>query len=293
MVGDRKPLAAIVHRTLPAITLLGLCIFAVACRKIPKPPNALRPFFDSLPDWAAIFLALFLAGASTALIFVPEMLKKLEDRKTFRNWLAAILFIVALVFGVGGVYSNVVQKTEDQDERKELRSQISTLINSAQIQATGEDIRKLDADVRDGLDRLAAAMSGGKSAAKSTAKKATAPPETSPPSTPTVENTRLVQRSAPSDDPQLPYGLQVIIQSNIRLEPVAFALECDGEVGKVSFFIAGQGVYMMTQTGVTGDKKNVAFVKFTFPPLTPETPLVVTLLSKSQIRVVRAYKLNP
>jgi hypothetical protein len=50
---------------------------------------------------------------------------------------------------------------------------------------------------------------------------------------------------------------------------------------------------MMTQTGVTGEKKNIAFIKFTFPPLTPETPLVVTLLSRSQIRVVKAYKLNP
>jgi hypothetical protein len=244
-----------------------------------------------LPDLAAIFLALFLAAAGMALFFVPEMLRQLEDRKMIRMSLAAGLVVVGILFGAGGVISNSVQKAEERaaadQERKELRSQITKLINSSQIQATGEDIRKLDVDVRDGFERLASAMLGRKSAQKSP------PSSASPPPTPTLENTRLVQRRAPSSDPQLPYGLQVIIQTNIRLEPVAFALECDGEIGKVDFFVAGQGIYMMVRKGITGDKMNVAIVGFSLPALIPETPLVVTLLSKSQIRVVKAYKPNP
>ena len=113
------------------------------------------------------------------------------------------------------------------------------------------------------------------------------------PTVPTIENTRLVQKSVPSNDPQFPFGLQVIIQSNIVIQPVALALECDGEIGKVSFFIGGQGVYMNVQTGIAGANKNVAVVRFSFPSLTPESPMVVTLLSKTQVKVVKASKLNP
>jgi hypothetical protein len=50
---------------------------------------------------------------------------------------------------------------------------------------------------------------------------------------------------------------------------------------------------MNVQTGRAGPANNIAVVRFSFPPLRPETPLVITLLSKAQIRVTKAYKLNP
>jgi hypothetical protein len=257
--------------------------------------NVLCFVFDLLPDIAAIFLAVFLAAFGIALFFVPEKLKKLEDHPRLRYVVALGLIIIALFVGVGGVISSLVQKTEQKKvaekekneariEREELRKQVSTLINSAQVQATSDDIKKLRSEIQNGFNRAVSAITGKQIQ--------TPQPEPEKP-LPTIENTRLVQRNFPSSDPQFPYGLQVIIQSNIVIQPVAFALECDGEVGKVSFFIAGQAVYMNVQTGIADSNKNVAIIRFSFPPLTPENPMVVTLLSKTQVKVVKASKLNP
>jgi hypothetical protein len=82
----------------------------------------------------------------------------------------------------------------------------------------------------------------------------------------------------------------VIIQSNIVLQPVGFGLQCDGDIGDFSFFIAGEGAYLNVRQGHRG---NTLEFSFNFPALSPENSLVVTILSKTQIRVVRAYKIPP
>jgi len=234
----------------------------------------LHLIFNALPDLASIFLALFLSAIALALFFLPETLKKLEHQKRKRIAIALFLIIVGLFVGIGGVISNQRQKTE-------LTNQMTILINAAQTQVTHDDMTKLNSEMQNGFDRIIAAMKGKPIAAR---------PVEPPPEIPTIENTRIVQRNAPSDDPQFPYGLQVIIQSNIVIQPVAIALECDGNVGKVNFFIAGQTVYMGIQTRINN---NIATLRFNYPSLTPESSLVITLLSKSRIRVVKAYKLNP
>jgi hypothetical protein len=275
-----------------AIGLLVLFVLAPSTlARIPQIRGVLQPVFNLLPGVAGYFLAM----ASFAFLFMSEELKRLERHRKIRIAVAALVFAV----GLGAVISDSAQKTEDkttaQTERKELMKQISTLIASAQVQATGDDIKRVGSQVQTGVDRIVSVLGGEKklpplAAPEKKGASLTAPEKPGP--VPTIENTTLVQRSAPSSDPQLPYGLQVIIQSNVVLDPVAFALECDGEVGRVDFFIAGQGAYMNVQKGVAGPAKNTAIVRFSFPPLRPETPLVVTLLSKNQIRIVRAYKLN-
>jgi hypothetical protein len=139
----------------------------------------------------------------------------------------------------------------------------------------------------DGFATVIAAIKGAKAPSKIT------PQNVGPQLPPAlVQNLTFTQRKAPSNDPALPYGLQIIIQSNITIQPVGFAFVCTGEVGKLNFFIAGQGAYMNVQTGIAGEKNTVGFVKFSFPPLTPETPLVVTLLSKGDIRVTEVQQIH-
>ena len=230
---------------LPAVVVAVLTLlFFIAVRRIPEMPHVralLRPVFDLLPGVAGYFLAM----GGVALLFMSEELKRLERHRKLRVALATLIFAV----GLGAVVSDSIQKADDkataQAERGELMKQISTLIASAQIQATGDHIKQLGTQMKDGFDRVVATLKGeGKAVAPAPLEK--------PTSVPTVENTTLVQRSAPSSDPQLPYGLQVILQSNVVLDPVAIALECNGEVGKVNFFIAGQGAYLNVQTGVSG-----------------------------------------
>jgi len=192
---------------------------------------------------------------------------------------------------VGGVISNSLQKSEQKEksetERKELRGQIGQLISSAQIQATGDDIKRLDTHIGEGFANVTAAIKG--------VRREVHPPQVAvgpqlPPAL--AQHLTFTQRRAPSSNPALPYGLQVIIQTNINIQPVGFAFVCTGEVGDINFFIAGQGAYMNVQTGIAGEKKNIGFVKFSFPPLTPETPMVVTLLSKGDIRVTEVQQMH-
>jgi len=115
--------------------------------------------------------------------------------------------------------------------------------------------------------------------------------ETPAPAPAIVEHIRYTSRRAPSDKQELPFALQVIIQTDTSITPVALAIECDGEIGDVRFFVAGGGVYMNTYSGVPGPRNDVAVVRFSFPTLTPEAPLVITLLSKTDIKVKQIARL--
>jgi len=105
---------------------------------------------------------------------------------------------------------------------------------------------------------------------------------------PTIENLRYVQERAPSNKPEFLYGLRVIIQSTATLQTVYFEIECDGEINDVQL---PTGVYQNNYSGVSKEKNNIAIIKFTNHPVTPAAPLVVTLLSKTDIRVKQIRRL--
>lgn len=244
----------------------------------------LRWVFFQLPFVSTFVLAAF----GIAIIFMKELDKCLEH-KTALRWTLAI---VVIAFGVLAWLSDrtqfSIEKSASMEERKLLQGQIGQLISASQIQATSDDIQKLDAHMTEGFATVVAAIRGVKAAATTTPQQKVGPQL--PPAL--VQNLTFTQRRAPSSAPSLPYGLQIIIQSNITIQPVGFAFVCDGEVGKVQFFIAGQGAYLNVQTGIAGEKKNIGYVRFSFPPLQPETPLVVTLLSKGDIRVTEVQQMH-
>lgn len=231
--------------------------------------------------------------AGVALLFMPDDLKKLERHRKTRLAIAGLIFI----FGLLAVVSDSQQKAAETEraakERKELTEQIHVLVASATVQATKGDITELGASLMStltvGFDRTISASTRGHPVSSNKSSEPIATPAT----VPTVEHTTMVQRPTVSDDPALPYGLQVIIQSNVIIDPVALGFECDGDVGKVNAFIAGQGAYLNMQIGPADQNHKIAVVRFSFPALKPETPLVVTILSKSKIKVVRGLKLAP
>lgn len=49
---------------------------------------------------------------------------------------------------------------------------------------------------------------------------------------------------------------------------------------------------MSKLTGIAGRKNNVAVVKLGFRPLDPETPVVVTLLSRKDIRATELQQIH-
>lgn len=248
--------------------------------------------FYALPDIAGILLA----AVAFAFLFFPEVLKSLEKYKKIRF----IIFCLIIIVGIGAVISSQIQRNKDTVARKEdqqtikdlnksidtLKSQIQTFVNAIKTFVTVEDIKQINSQMQTGMqsgfDRVVAAIKG-----KPVMPSAPIP---TPAPVPTIENTRLIQRPTTSDRTEFPYALQVIIQSNVTLQSVALGLECDGIIGDFTWFIAGQMAYMSVMKGISG---NVAELRFSYPPLTPESALVITVYSKSQIRVVKAYKLHP
>jgi hypothetical protein len=103
-----------------------------------------------------------------------------------------------------------------------------------------------------------------------------------------IGNVRMIQQPAPSNNPQLPYALQVIVQTEQRTFPVSLAFGCTGPIGGMTYFVAGQLTTSFTDlVANAGQGKSTAVLRFSSPVLTPNTPLVVTLYSKTEIRVLQ------
>lgn len=237
--------------------------------------HILRFLFNLLPDIAGIFLA----ALSFAVIFTSELLKWLEARPKTRRLLALLLVLL----GIGGIISNYRQKSAERDQtdrdKRELTKQIGQLISSAQIQATSGDVKQLREDVRTRLD----AMLHGRKLGQSTRPVAGNPP--------VVEHVRFVERSAPSDQPQYPYGLQVIVQTDVMSQPTVLEFQFDGEVNDCTFFVAGQMALVNVRQFITGDRR-ACVLGFSLPSWTPETPIVLTALSKGSVHVVGIKRAN-
>lgn len=104
-----------------------------------------------------------------------------------------------------------------------------------------------------------------------------------------VSEIRFTERRTDSPKKEFPYALQVIIQTNVAIQPAAFKIECDGELAEGSFFVAGQPALMNVRFGTSG---NVFVLSFGMPAFTPESSIVATLLSKSPIRVKRVERVR-
>ena len=225
-------------------------------------------------------IQLFLAGLGVYVSIKPPE----------KKWHLALISIFIICGSIGIGISAYLQYKNNSDNNQfrnnitGLNGQIKSLLNATKTQATIDDVRKIGSDVQNeiqfGFDRVIAAINKEK------------PPVATPKepvTTPTVEGMRLIQKATISDNPDFPYGLQVIIQSNVAIQPVGVGLKCDGKIGKMSYFIAGQTVYFNVRTLV---QENIAELSIGSPALTPAQPLVITLLSKTQIREIDAYKIK-
>src|SRR6266568_4901833 len=106
-----------VRRLVWIVIMLAVVLFSIL--EVPRMPRVLRLLrfgFDLLPDLAAIFLAVLLAAVGIALLFLPEELKRLEEHRRTRVLIAAALLGIGVIFGVGGVVSDLVQKHEEREQ---------------------------------------------------------------------------------------------------------------------------------------------------------------------------------
>ena len=93
---------------------------------------------------------------------------------------------------------------------------------------------------------------------------------------------QFTSKGIASPDPSYSYAVQVVVLTDETIDHPGFIVTCDGPIAKGSAFIPGQVIYTMREDVIADDKKSFG-IKFATPPLTPEAPLIITLLSNEDI----------
>src|SRR6266481_3275119 len=142
-----------------------------------------------------------------------------------RRWficLGILGFILVVTQGYY-LYRDDQEKSQAMQKLREsvsnLREQTIALMNAIRLQATLDDFRHLGDDITAGFTHLESVIKGRKPPSLPPK------PQLLPP--PVVEHIRMVQRRAASTDPNSPYGLQVVLQTDVTIQPVAFEIGFD------------------------------------------------------------------
>lgn len=98
----------------------------------------------------------------------------------------------------------------------------------------------------------------------------------------------LAQEQIASIKPEFPYALRVVIRTDIRVQPVSLIFRCDGEIsdGFVSFAGEEAIIFFKMKIGVFPNRSDLFLAMFESPALLPEKAMILTLFSKTSIRVV-------
>jgi len=117
------------------------------------------------------------------------------------------------------------------------------------------------------------------------------------PSTPTpnLASIRIAsQKQIPSTDPRLPYGLEVILQTDTTIQPVAFTIEFSGAIGKADASPVGINIGGLVSIQIFGKYTSVSNKQFLFgwdlPKFTSDNPIKVIVFSETSIRAIRFQK---
>jgi len=93
---------------------------------------------------------------------------------------------------------------------------------------------------------------------------------------PVLTGLRFTQQRVPSDKPDTPYGLEVVVQTDATIQPVAIVIECNGEISEGRGGL-GAGAYTKTKQGVVVDHANWFLLSWETPAFAPSTPIRATL----------------
>lgn len=156
-------------------------------------------------------------------------------------------------------------QSQGQKEQRLLRSQIQDLVKA--LISTSKNVSQL-----------------AKAHVPSSKEQKPSIPSTTLP-TQRVARIRYEERQSPSSVDWAPHSLQVIIRTDVPIENAGFKIECSGVIHNGRFSVVGHVVMKNVRQEIIGG--TTFSFKFDSPAFTPDSPIIVSLLAKSAIRVNR------
>ncbi len=100
------------------------------------------------------------------------------------------------------------------------------------------------------------------------------------------------QERIPSYDKNFPFGLKVVVQTNVVIQPVSIVFRCDGEIGKGEVEFAGDAgsIFTKIRSGVLLESQDRFLASFENPAFAPEKAMLVMLFSKTPIKVIEFFQ---
>jgi len=108
---------------------------------------------------------------------------------------------------------------------------------------------------------------------------------------PILANIIVSEKQIVSVDRQFSYGLEIILQTDKSIEPVAFIIEFSEEIGKGSAEFVSSSLYVKSNRGII-ENNNMLHFKWESPAFTPDRPIKITVFSKNYVKMV-GYQMVP
>jgi len=92
---------------------------------------------------------------------------------------------------------------------------------------------------------------------------------------------------------EYPFGIEVIIQTDKAIQPLALMLTCDGEIGKDANITFFRGMTFATNVGhgIVNGHPNLWLIHYDAPAFLPKDQIVVSLYSKTRINAIKVEQI--
>ena len=96
----------------------------------------------------------------------------------------------------------------------------------------------------------------------------------------------FTQEQTNSTHDDAPFAVKIVIQTTATVQPTSLAIICDSEVAYADSRLGGGANRQRTGDGMVNNDKRIYWIFWGEPPFRPESPLVLTLMSKTAINAL-------
>lgn len=101
-----------------------------------------------------------------------------------------------------------------------------------------------------------------------------------------IETLTHTTRPISSNNPEFPFALEIIIQSNVTIDTPKFLIECDGVINDARAEFINSSMIIGSKYYFVNNNTSLEF-HCQLPPISPKNPLMVIVYSKIKVNVLR------